>query len=73
MNIYLIKHEEWGYDCYDSLIIVANNDNEVRELAKKAHADEGEDIWGTAAITLEGEYRGSQTSPFILHKSFNAG
>lgn len=35
MKIFLIEHDKFNYDAYSGHVIVANNENEVRELAKK--------------------------------------
>lgn len=76
MNIYLIQYnlmENYNYDVYDGFVIVANNEEEVRELAKNSHADEGKRIWETAEISKVGYYMGVEVSPFIILSSFNAG
>jgi hypothetical protein len=73
MKIFSITHDKWGYDCYSGHIIVANNEIEVRELAKKGSADEGNDIWDVATVTIEGDYTGNKTEPFKLLSDFNAG
>lgn len=73
MKIFLIGHDNWTYDCYSDFVIVANNETEVREMAKKMAADEGEDVWETAEITEEGVYTGKETEPFCLLDSFHAG
>ena len=73
MKIFLITHDKWGYDCYSGHVIVANNENEVRELAKKGSADEGNDIWDIATVTIEGDYTGNKTEPFKLLSDFHAG
>jgi len=73
MKIFSITHNRWGYDCYSGHIIVANNENEVRELAKKVSAGEGNDIWDVATVMIEGDYTGNKTEPFKLLSDFNAG
>jgi hypothetical protein len=73
MKIYLIRHTEFDYDAYMAHVIVANNENEVIELAKKGSADEGKDIWDKATITEEGDYSGTKTEPFKLLSDFRAG
>ena len=72
MKIYLIEHKEFNYDAYMGHVIVANNEIEVIELAKKVSADEGKDIWGKATITEEGNYSGIKTEPFKLLSDFHA-
>lgn len=73
MKIFLIEHDEFNYDAYLGHVIVANNENEVRELAKKGSADEGKDIWDKAIVTEEGVYSGTKTEPFKLLSDFQAG
>lgn len=73
MNIFSIKHDQGGYDCYSSHIIVANNEKEVRNLAKEEAADEGIDVWDTATVKVEGNYTGNKTEPFIMLSDFHAG
>ena len=36
MKIYTIEHEEFNYDAYLGHVIVANSEDEVREIAKGA-------------------------------------
>lgn len=73
MKIYLIGHDDWTWDCYSDMVIVANNKEEVIKLAKDLSADEGEDVWETATITKQGKYTGEKQEPFILLSSFHAG
>ena len=73
MKIYLIGHDDWGYDCYSHFVIVANNETEVRNMAKEMAADEGKEPWEIAKITEEGIYTGKETEPFCLLDSFHAG
>ena len=73
MKIFLIGHDDWGYGCHSDFVIVANNETEVREMAKKMAADEGKGPWETAKITEEGTYTGKETKPFRLLASYHAG
>jgi len=73
MKIYLIEHTEFNYDAYMGHVIVANNETEVVELAKKGSLDEGKDIWDKATITEEGDYSGIKGEPFKLLSDFRAG
>lgn len=76
MKIFLIKNNDFvcfDYDAYSGHVIVASNENDVRELAKKCSADEGRDVWEKATVTEEGIYTGTKTEPFILLSDFNAG
>ena len=73
MKIFLIGHDNLDYGCYSDFVIVANDENEVREMAKKMAANEGTEPWETANITTEGEYIGDNKEPFCLLASFHAG
>lgn len=73
MKIYTIEHEEFSYDAYMGHVVVANSEEEVRQLAKNKSADEGEEIWDKAVVTVCGEYTCHRTEPFILLSDFHAG
>ena len=73
MNIYLIENTISYYDSYDSHVIIANNNDEVRMFAKKYAAGEGEKNWEKANIKKIGHYTGEKKKPFVLLSSFNAG
>lgn len=74
MKIYSIGIEHQGYDTYDAHIIVANNEQEVIEMAQEISADEGGRIWKEGSrIKIEGNYTGQKEEPFFLLSSFNAG
>lgn len=73
MKIYTIEHKEFEYDSFLGHVIVANNEKEVIELAKKDNADEGEKVWDTATIEKHGDYTCDRTKPFILMSDFRAG
>ena len=73
MKIYTIEHEKFNYDAYMGHTVVANSELEVRELAKRISADEGEEIWDSAKIEEHGEYTCHRTEPFILMSDFRAG
>lgn len=75
MKIFKIYCNDFqGYDYYDSHVIVANNVQEVIDLAKKESADEGEENWDNSSIINKvGIYTGEKKEPFILLSSFNAG
>lgn len=33
-KVYLVESEEWNYDEYDSVVVIASNENEAIELSK---------------------------------------
>ena len=73
MKIYTIEHEEFNYDAYLGHVIVANSEDEVREIAKSNSADEGKEVWNTAKVEECGEYTCHRTEPFVLLSDFRAG
>ena len=73
MKIYTIEHEVFNYDAYLGHVIVANSEDEVREIAKSKSADEGKDIWNTAKVEEHGDYTFHRTEPFVLLSDFRAG
>jgi len=72
MKIYTIEHEVFDYDAYLGHVIVANSEDEVREIAKRNSADEGKEIWNTAKVEEHGDYTCHRTEPFILLSDFRA-
>ena len=73
MKIYTIEHEVFNYDAYLGHVIVANSEDEVREIAKSKSEDEGKDIWNTAKVEEHGDYTCHRTEPFVLLSDFRAG
>lgn len=72
MKIYTIEHEKFDYDSYMGHVVVANSEEEVRQLAKEKSADEGKDVWDNAKVEECGEYTCHRTEPFILMSDFRA-
>jgi hypothetical protein len=54
-------------------VVVANSEEEVRQLAKGISADEGKDVWDNAKVEECGVYTCHRTEPFILLSDFRAG
>ncbi|WP_374440475.1 hypothetical protein [Epilithonimonas sp.] len=73
MKIYTIQHDKKDWDCYMGHVIVANNHEEVRKLAKDIAEDEGVEIWNDAIIEECGEYTSQRNEPFILMSDFKNG
>lgn len=73
-KVYLISRPDAdiGYDEYDSFIVVARDESEVRNLAKVEVGDEGEAVWDTAEITLIAD-KCADNQPRTVLGSFNAG
>ena len=60
------------YD-YDAFVIVANCEDEARELAINEANHQPSQPWEQADIEELGEYIGSHQNPFVLLGSYNAG
>ena len=65
--------DENDYDCVSGHVIVANNEQEVRNIAMKVAGDEGREIWNTTKLIKVGNYTGTKTNPFILLTDFYHG
>lgn len=73
MKIYTIEHGQGGWDSFHGHVIVANSEQEVRDIAKEKSADEGEEVWDTADVLECGDYTCDRKEPFVLLSDFNAG
>ena len=74
MKIYKIRHTTFDYDFYVGHVVVANNESEVRGLAKsKKDGMECADVWDVASIECVGVYAGEEMKPFILLSDYRAG
>ena len=74
MNIYLIEREYHIYmsGAYNAHVIAANDEAEVRKIAKKTYPDKETD-WDKAKVTLQGIYTGEHKNPFIILSDFDNG
>lgn len=75
LKLFIIEEKNeagFGYDSYDSHVIIANNEDEVRKLASIRHGDEGANAWLDLKLTEVSEIKISGESRIIL-SSFNAG
>jgi hypothetical protein len=70
MKIFTIELKEFGYDFFVGHTIVANSDEQVRELAKSVSAAEGQEVWNKAEVIECGDYTYHRTEPFILMSDF---
>lgn len=75
MFIYSLNIDCVGYDTYDAHVVVANTEQEARQLASEDKQwYEGARVWlESAIVTLEGTYTGTAGKPHIICSSFNAG
>jgi len=69
----LMERYHCSCDFCDAFVVVAKNGTEARRLAKNKHEDEGADVWDDADLTELGTYTGTETRPFVVLSSFNAG
>jgi hypothetical protein len=74
MNTYLIERDKFDFlsSAYNAHLIAANNEEEVRKVAKKAYSMNATD-WDQAKIVLLGIYTGENKTPFIILSDYNAG
>jgi hypothetical protein len=74
MNIYLIERDAFDFlICeYNAHVIVANDEVEVRKVAKRTDSNKETD-WDKAKITLQGIYTGERKNPFIILSDFDNG
>ena len=75
-KVYLVTVEDYGYDEYDSMVVIANSEQEAIEMCK---AEDYDDIWGCdgfvkkqGKITAKEIDLNTNNSQIIL-TSFNAG
>lgn len=74
MKLYFIEIDRYTYDCNDSHVIAANNEQEVMEVAASACMDEGRDTWFKPFILVcIGKANEKFDKPEIVLTSFNAG
>ena len=69
MKIYKVKtNDRVGYDEYDSVVVIANDENEAKEIAKEACYNFRDDL----EVTEVGEANPDKEAGVVL-SSFNAG
>lgn len=80
MNIYLLtQSDNTGYDTYDAVVVVANSEEEARNINPgSSWGNEDEyPTWAnspeTVDVTLLGLYTGNDKEAGIILESFNAG
>ena len=67
MSIYLIKRNDCDFDDETrGHVIVANDEQEVRALAKRGCDAEGGAPWDIAEVTVLGKYTGEKRESFIV-------
>lgn len=80
MNIYyLSQNDVTGYDTYDSCVVVAENENEAKNMHPAWYSTFGEDkrTWtddiNKVSVDYLGVYEGENTEARVICASFNAG
>lgn len=77
-KVYLVTVEEYGYDEFDSMVVIANDEQEAINLCKCEDYENVEDSWladgfvKTQGKIIATEIDLTKNSQIIL-KSFNAG
>jgi len=69
-RIFKIAHDDYAWDCFSDFVIVANNKEEVREMAISKAADEGREVWKTAEIEELCTYTGEKKEPYFVLASY---
>ena len=77
-KIYLVEVEECGYDEYDSMIVIANNEQEAIDLCKSEDYETAESGWlSDGFIKAQGKITATEIDltkdSQVILKSFNAG
>lgn len=72
-KMYLIERTDksLGYDEYHNFVVIAATPTKAKELCMEESADEGEQVWLDAKVTVLGTPK--QTKPRIILGDFNAG
>jgi hypothetical protein len=75
-KIYLVTVEEWGYDEYDSMVVIADNEQEAIEMCK---SEDYNSTWGCDGfVKIQGEITAKEidlntNNSQVILQSFNAG
>lgn len=74
-KIYLVERDgavsAAVYDCFNGHVVVASSPTKARELCFDEAADEGEQSWVAAKVTVLGDPK--DPTPRIILSDFNAG
>lgn len=77
-KIYLVEVEEYGYDQYDSMVVIANNEQEAINLCKSEDYESAtSSLFSDGFIRMQGKITATEIDltkdSQIILKSFNAG
>lgn len=72
LKIYLVSSNSYGYDEYDSFVVVASSPKQARILADEATYTDEKGVFLTALTELLGYAKPKQKAGVVLG-SFNAG
>ncbi len=76
-KIYLVEVEEWDYDQYDSMVVIADNEQEAIEMCKSKDY-ESDFLTGVGFVKEQGKITAKEidlntNNSQIILTSFNAG
>ena len=78
-KIYLVEVEKCGYDEYDSMVVIANNEQEAIDLCKSEDYETAENGWlSDGFVKTQGKITATEINlttknSQVILKSFNAG
>ena len=77
-KIFLVTVEEFGYDEYDSMVVIANNEQEAINLCKDEDYETATSGWGSDGfVKTQGKITATEIDltkdSQVILKSFNAG
>jgi len=71
-KVFLLWRDDWGYDEYDSMVVIAETKKQAREIANKDVGAEGQ-IWTNPDFVFCEEVSIHNAAGRVLIASFNAG
>ena len=77
-KVYLVTVEEYGYDEYDSMVVIANNEQEAIDLCKSEDYETAKTSWlSVGFVKAQGKITATEIDltkdSQVILKSFNAG
>lgn len=77
-KVYLVTVEEYGYDEYDSMVVIANNEQEAIDLCKSEDYETAKTGWlSDGFVKAQGKITATEIDltkdSQVILKSFNAG
>lgn len=77
-KVYLVSVEDWSYDEYDSMVVIANNEEEAINLCKcKDYENATSCLFSNGFVKSQGKITATEIdltkNSQVILKSFNAG